>query len=498
MSSFDTMRTGLRSILVLASILGGAASLLVVACSDDPPAAAGGGDGGSDAPPSTPDAEPSDAGDPDARGAYDPSDVPVVCEASPCATQLVAGGDHFCARLNDGTVRCWGSDAFGVLGTMPADPGGEDPKDPKAGDKDDAGGTGSTVHSIPELSDVTQISAAGATTCARLGDGTVKCWGDNRAAQLGLELDPPVADEDPHPTPSVVPLESAATRVDVGHGGVCAFLGSGKLWCWGKDDHAQLARPGGDAGLDPLNPVRGPGIAAIAPLVLTRSSGSTNTMLGLDAQGRVWTWGASGGKPGILYGRVASISPNPTPKPITSLGDVTDLVASVWILPPDDPPPWEPGVPPLPYTPPPPRAHACAIAKGEVYCWGQSNAGALCTGLPDKETEPRHAPIDAKTWPQRLAVGDEITCARMTDGSVYCCGSDTRGRLGTGTKGVLSPLFGKAHAFVGYAVQVATSDSAVCALTKGGTVECWGSNEKGELGTPPDEIDHPSPVKIVF
>ncbi len=479
--------------LVLSTILGGAAALLLVACGDDSANAGGGGDAGSDAPDSLPDVGPTDAGDPDARGAYDPAEVPVVCEGTPCATQLVAGGDHFCARMSDGTVRCWGSDAFGALGTMPEDPGGGDPKD-----KDGSDAGASTVHAIADLSNVTQISAGGATTCARLDDGSVKCWGDNRTAQLGLEIDPPIADEDPHPTPLVVPLESAAARVDVGHGVVCAQLTSGKLWCWGKDDHAQLARPGDDAILDPMNPVRGPGIAAIEPLALSRVRPSTNTMLGVDGQGQVWTWGASGGKPGILYGRVASTSPNETPKPIVALSNVTDLVASVWILPPEDPPPWEPGVPPPPYTPPPPRAHACAIAKGEVYCWGQSNAGALCTGLPDKEQEPRHAPIDAKTWPQQLAVGDEITCARMTDGSVYCCGSDTRGRLGTGNVGILSPLFGKAHAFVGYAVQVATSNNAVCALTKGGAVECWGSNEKGELGKKPDRLDHPSPVKIAF
>ena len=487
----STMQTSLRSMLVLSSLLGAAASLLAVACGDDL-GSTGAGDAGGDVSPTTlPDADAADAGvDPDARGAFDPADVPVECDASPCATQLVAGVDHFCARMSDGTVRCWGSTSFGATGTMP---------DGRAQvDSAEAGDGGTTVHVIADLSNVSQISAAGATTCARLGDGTVKCWGDNRTAQLGLELEPPIADEDPHPHPSIVPLESAALRVDVGQGVVCARLTSGKLWCWGKDDQAQLARPGGDAGLDWLNPIRGPGVAALEPLSLMRVAAGTYTMLGLDGQGQVWSWGAAAGKLGIISGRVASVSPLTTPKPIASLQKVTSLVASVWIEPPYDPPPWEPGVPPPPYDPPPPRAHACALADGEVYCWGRSNAGALCTGLPDKEQEPRLAPIEAKTWPQQLAVGDEITCARMTDGSVYCCGSDTKGRLGTGIVGVLSPLFTKAHAFFGYAVQVATSNNAVCALTKAGIVECWGSNQNGELGTKPDAEDHPFPVKIAF
>ncbi|MDF2697822.1 MAG: hypothetical protein K0S65_6205, partial [Labilithrix sp.] len=90
------------------------------------------------------------------------------------------------------------------------------------------------------------------------------------------------------------------------------------------------------------------------------------------------------------------------------------------------------------------------------------------------------------------------TCARTTDGSVYCCGSDTRGRLGTGTVSVLSASFTKAKAFTRHALQVATTDRAVCALVVDGTVECWGSNEKGELGQSPDGADHPSPVKVAF
>ena len=108
---------------------------------------------------------------------------------------------------------------------------------------------------------------------------------------------------------------------------------------------------------------------------------------------------------------------------------------------------------------------------------------------------PAHAPITGKAWPQKLAVGDEVTCARMTDGSIQCCGADHRGRLGNG----LSPLFTKVESFVGHAVQVATSHRAICALVQGGTVECWGSNQYGELGQgAPDQDAHPTPVKVVF
>lgn len=473
----------MRTLLAITGLLGGAAATLTVACAEDtaPPNATS--DAASEASATTDGSNIVDAGDPDARGAFDPADVPVVCDASPCATQLVAGGGHFCVRVNDGTVRCWGDDAFGATGTTPEGDGG-------------AGG----VHVIPNLAGVTQLSAAGATTCARLDDGTVACWGDNRGGLLGLAEDPAVTDSDPHPSPEKVALSAPASRVDVGHGSASALLATGALWCWGKDDQSQLARgTGGDAGLlTPENPVRGPGLAAIAPLSVKRTVGGSFTTLGITLGGELWSWGAVAGNFGILSGRVASVSPTATPRRITSLGRVTSVAASTLVEIPYDPPPVDPHEPPPPFDPPPPRAHACALVDGEVYCWGRSYTGALCTGLPDKEQEPRHAPIDAKTWPQQLAAADEITCARMTNGSVYCCGSDTRGRLGTGTVGVLSSVFTRANGFSGFAVQVATSDHAVCALLRDGSVECWGSNEKGALGKTPDDAPHPSAVKVAF
>lgn len=478
----------LRLGVVVIPALVSAASTVFTACADDRFLGIIDADSGPDAA-GSPDAsdELRDAGeDPDARGIFNPADEPVTCTVPACATQLVAGGDHFCARMNDGTVRCWGSDAFGALGGSSADP---------SADAGDAGVV--AVGLVQGLGGVTQLSAGGGTTCARLEDGGVRCWGDNRQAELGLAVDPPVFDEDAHPEPAAVALEEAAVRVDVGQGSACALLASGKLACWGKDDQKQLASVS-DAGLSFENPVRGPGTAGVGALSFARTAAGTYTRFGIDAAGQVFSWGALAGDEGLMSGRVASVSPDSTPRRIESLPPITSFAASVWIQPPWDPPPWNPGEPPPEEKPPKPRGHACALAGGEVYCWGGSNAGALCTGLPDREQQPRRAPFTAKTWPQQLAVGDEITCARMMDGTVQCCGSDIRGRLGKGTVGVLSAFFEMASAFQGHAVQVATSNGAVCALVQGGTVECWGSNEKGELGRKPDLQAHPSPSKIEF
>ncbi|AKV01104.1 hypothetical protein AKJ09_07767 [Labilithrix luteola] len=490
-------RSTARALLVATAVMGAGSSALVVACGDDgssPRAFDESVDGSvADRQAPTEAATPTDAGvQPDVRGPYDPTTAAVSCDASPCVTQIVAGSDHFCARMNDGTVRCWGANNYGVLGTVDPDP------DPGGGigiggggvgiQSDDAGAdggddAGSTVRVIGNLTNVTQLSAAGSTTCARLEDGTVACWGANTSAQLGLDATTAEVDYDPHPSPSPVALSEPATRVDVGQGSACAMLASGKTWCWGRDEHAQLLRAGDEPIADPWR-YHGPGAAETGSLTFTGLAIGDNNTLGLSNEGEVWTWGAIGGDNGTIAGRVGSVSPLTSPKRIESLHKVTSLVASVWLL----------------VYGSPPRAHACALADGEVYCWGRSYGGALCTGVPSEEREPTHAPFASseKAWPQQLSAGDEITCARMTDGSVHCCGTDTRGRLGTGASVITSARFTKASAFTNFAVQVATTDRAVCALVQDGTVECWGSNEKGELGRLRDDADHFSPVKVAF
>lgn len=450
----------------------------VLACSDDggPRANVDPPDSGPDVIANLPDAgeeldSGSEAGRPQ-RPPFDPADEPVACAgaADSCAVQLVAGRNHFCARMSDGTVRCWGDGRSGATGeTVVAD-----------------GGAVPAVRTIQGLAGTTQLSAGGATTCARLGDGTARCWGSNQYGQLGLDGVSPTSDMLDHPVPSEVALKELVTRIDVGPRVACAVLASGKVSCWGQNYEQQVASP--------AVAVSVPTELDLGSFAVTTLSIGSGTTFGVSAQGAV-SWGAVNGRSGFLGGRLASVTPNLTPGTIEELHDVTSFAASATLerdeegrL--DAPPP-----PPPPPGGSLPHAHACAIVAGEVYCWGRSDFAALCTGLFDTERLPAHAPINGKAWPQQLAVGDELTCARMTDGSIQCCGADHRGRLGVG----FSPLFVPVAAFKGHAVQVATSHRAICALLKDGSVECWGNNKYGELGQgTTDEAAHPDPVKVAF
>ena len=84
---------------------------------------------------------------------------------------MSAGTSHTCARLSDGTARCWGLNTNGRLGdgttiqrSTPT--------------------TVLTAASTP-LDGVSAISSGRTHTCAALDTGTVRCWGNNAAGQLG-------------------------------------------------------------------------------------------------------------------------------------------------------------------------------------------------------------------------------------------------------------------------------------------------------------------------
>ena len=86
------------------------------------------------------------------------------------ATQMTAGYDHTCARLGDGSAKCWGGIRLG-----------------------NGDGTVSTskvpvsINTSPgiPLQGVLQISAGTGHTCAIVTGNTAKCWGDNLYGQLG-------------------------------------------------------------------------------------------------------------------------------------------------------------------------------------------------------------------------------------------------------------------------------------------------------------------------
>ncbi len=141
---------------------------------------------------------------------------------------------------------------------------------------------------------------------------------------------------------------------------------------------------------------------------------------------------------------------------------------------------------------------ACAHKKpDEVYCWGDSPAGALGLGATTSASTP------AKVSGQFVAVdtGSAHTCAVTTDAKVKCWGKNEHGQLGVGDyqdrhtpQFVWTAQFGSLQQLSG-AQAIATGDSHSCAIV-GAAVFCWGSNISGQVGLP-DSVEENAMATLV-
>ena len=461
-------------LLVLGVAATSVAVACLVACGDAEPRAAllegdenDAGERPEASPPAESDAEVDvivDAG-PDAEPPMpdvDLSDQPVVCATTPCVTQLAGSANSFCARMSDGTIQCWGRNYLGTLGRGPG-----------------AGAWSARPAPVVGIDDATEIASTAGTgltgssaICARLAGERVQCWGDNSQAQLGLTAPAVTRDSLEHHTPTDIALSVPIAHVALGPTNGCAVASDGgDLYCWGSNTNQLLARP--DAATIGLNVWYGPALAEREGLELTRISLGHKTAFGLTKDGRLVSWGATAGRPTSLSFTLPTV--HPTPTDVTSVSSAGRQAAD---------------------------AVTCVVARGRLSCWGKNDVGQLGTGLPDEERFPAEAIVEAgeNVFAQQVAVSAAHTCVRLTDGTVACSGANNAGQIGAPGNVTSSAEF-RRIALQGYAVQVAVSTSATCALLESGEVYCWGGNVYGERGQGTVDLTltpHPEPVKVVF
>lgn len=134
------------------------------------------------------------------------------------ASAVTAGASHSCALLQDGTVKCWGDNYYGQLGTG------------TAMDEFD-----SPTPVLGLAAGVKAVAAGSSHTCIITAGGGVQCFGHNASGELG----------DGSTNDSVTPRDVtglAAGVLSIVGGGEhsCAILADQRLQCWGKNDQGQL------------------------------------------------------------------------------------------------------------------------------------------------------------------------------------------------------------------------------------------------------------------
>src|SRR6185295_246083 len=85
----------------------------------------------------------------------------------------------------------------------------------------------------------------------------------------------------------------------------------------------------------------------------------------------------------------------------------------------------------------------CALAGGQVHCWGYGGNGEIGNGTMSNVNVPTKVALPAGQDYAQVGVGASSACARSAAGEVFCWGLNSSGQLGTGdyvTAGVPVPV----------------------------------------------------------
>jgi len=180
---------------------------------------------------------------------------PVAVPGIGGAVAISGGQQGAAALLADGTVRAWGRNLAGELGTGSASP---------------PGGCSCLGPVSPAgLSGVRQISQGGGHSLALLGNGLVQSWGVNLNGQLGIGSESAVGCFCVA-TPTTIGALSDVRKVDAGGDHSVALLPNGTLTAWGENFYGQLGD--GTTGPNRLTPVPVPGVAGASDTVVSLSN----------------------------------------------------------------------------------------------------------------------------------------------------------------------------------------------------------------------------------
>ncbi|MCI0572728.1 MAG: hypothetical protein L0Y66_18395, partial [Myxococcaceae bacterium] len=194
--------------------------------------------------------------------------------------ELALGDSHSCARIGS-SVRCWGSNGAGQLGSLPDFLAHPNPL---------------TVSGVTtSVAPPSPVVFAGAdVSCAINSDGEARCWGSNSNGQLangdfGQGLTQHVPSQlCAGPGIPCAPLGSVAA-IAIGEVSACAQPVSGPPVCWGRDTRYQLG-DGAPAAQNAYASSEVAGAASIVGLTL----GSYHGCTWKDAEVRCWGWSGLG------------------------------------------------------------------------------------------------------------------------------------------------------------------------------------------------------------
>lgn len=356
--------------------------------------------------------------------------------------KLAASNTHSCALLSGGSVKCWGINTNGELGT---------------GDEL-ARIVPTAASALASVVGITRVVVGKNFTCVLASAGVVYCLGKNDRGQLGAgstlaESSVPLAVTDSGGAPL-----TGVTQISAGNGVACAVMADTSAKCWGaigtdefggnSATFAKSAATVKDAGGAPVTNVQATSVGVDHRCIQTIAG--TVSCWGLNALGQLGDGSTTASDVPVMVRQGSAAGP--------ALTGVTALSAGYEMT--------------------------CAVASTNVYCWGNARNGALgnlsgsgvypfaVQTLRQSDSMPLSGAVD-------VAAGDSYACA-ATSVSMYCWGGNTGGNLGTGNQyyytGAIVPI-GVSSA----PSALATGWEHTCAVF-GSAASCWGDDLNATIG----------------
>ncbi len=378
---------------------------------------------------------------------------------------LSVGTTSSCAVIQDSSVKCWGDNFWGQSGM---------------------GSVGGirTITAVLGLSGVASVSVQGGAVCVVLEDGQVKCWGSNKYLILGT------TSLSYSTRPLALTNISGVSTIALGLKNACAVLRSGFVKCWGDNASGQL---GDGTNLNSAYPLVIPDIQN----ALMVSVGGLSACANL-ADGTVKCWGSNS------WGQLGdgTTTASSTPTKVVGLNDSVQVALS-----------------------PNTSGSVCSVSwDASTYCWGgdellfanglsltesllpvatlletravEATESSLTVKWVSALTENvgalvgysvRYQAGDASSWNSLeipLGAGRSVHLEGLQPGTRYHL--EIRALDGTGVPRIMAiystTLGGEERMPLTFGRQVSSGTSFSCAVLDDGRVQCWGQNNKGQLG----------------
>lgn len=369
--------------------------------------------------------------------------------------QVSLGYKHSCALFPNHKIKCWGLNYYGQLGL---------------GKNDWTIKNTSTLPYIDVGEDVKSVHVVDNRTCVTLMSNQLKCWGDNRSSLLGQAQVIYLGDDESITAEAPIVPGAPAIYLTAGHHSTCAVDASGKARCWGENKNQKLS-PSSDLYIGDKEPV-----TTLEPIntnfnISQMSDGGYEHICALTTTQNVRCWGYS------TYGALGAGTTS-----YVAISDAQDLLGpgekAIQVETSDN--------------------YSCALlVGGNVRCWGQNGNGKL--GLGHKQNINY-----ASSTSTNISIGEQViqittgwnhVCALTSTGKVKCWGSNNTNELGLGYlyTAVGDNELPSSVPFVNLGAKakyISAGSGNTCAILENGNFRCWGKNQRGETGYPPEDMTY--------